>query len=261
LKRIVNKKLLLIVISLVVIFSILSSEFFKSKSLDIVYPVQKGISLINNTWSYIYHFFYEKDFTYHKIKKLEEENQKLKAEILKYKNQISEIEKTYPILDFVKKYQIQNYEIAKVIGISSDNWSDFFFIDKGRKDGIKIGDLVLKDGFLIGVVKNVGDFSSEVLTVSDENFKITVKTRKTQEISFFQGLERNKGILKYVRPEQDIRIGDIVETTVINSEAAEGVPIGIIRKISPKEGEFFREVEVETFYYPYNLDIVLVVKR
>ncbi|ACD65752.1 MAG TPA: rod shape-determining protein MreC [Sulfurihydrogenibium sp.] len=260
-KRIVNKKLLLIIISLATFFFILSSNFFKSKSLDIVYPVQKGISLINNTLSYIYHFFYEKDFTYHKLKNLEEENQKLKAEILKYKNQISEIEKIYPILDFIKKYQIQNYEIAKVIGISSDNWSDFFFIDKGRKNGIKIGDLVLKDGFLIGVVKNVGDFSSEVLTVSDENFKITVRTRKTQEISFFQGLEKNKGILKYVRPEQDIRIGDIVETTVINSEAAEGVPIGIIRKISPKEGEFFREVEVETFYYPYNLDIVLVVKR
>lgn len=260
-KRIVNKKLLLIIISLATFFFILSSGFFKSKSLDVVYPVQKGISLINNTWSYIYHFFYEKDFTYHKLKNLEEENQKLKAEILKYKNQISEIEKTYPILDFIKKYQIQNYEIAKVIGISPDNWSDFFFIDKGRKDGIKIGDLVLKDGFLIGVVKNVGDFSSEVLTVSDKNFKITVRTRKTQEISFFQGLEKNKGILKYVRPEQDIRIGDIVETTVINSEATEGVPIGIIRKIPPKEGEFFREVEVETFYYPYNLDIVLVVKR
>jgi Cell shape-determining protein len=137
LKRIVNKKLLLLPISLAIILFILSSNFLKSKSLDIVYPIQKGISLVNNTWSYIYHFLYDRNFTYHKLKNLEEENQKLKAEILKYKNQISEIEKTYPILDFVKKYQIQNYEIAKVIGISPDNWSDFFFIDKGRENGIK----------------------------------------------------------------------------------------------------------------------------
>ena len=260
-KRIIRKKILLVVISFTIIFFILTSDFFKSQSLNLVYPIQKGISLTNDAWSYIYNFFYDKDLIYKKIKKLEDENQKLKTEILKYKNQISEVEKTYPILDFIKKYQIQNYEIAKVIGISPDNWSDFFYIDKGRKNGIKIGDLVLKDGFLIGTVKNVGDFSSEVLTVSDENFRITVRTRKTQEVSFFQGLEKNKGILKYVRPEQDVRIGDIIETTVINSEAAEGIPIGIIRKISPKEGEFFREVEVETFYYPYNLDIVLVVKR
>ena len=260
-KRFINKKLLVAVLSFLIILVILTSSFFKSQSLNLVYPIQKGVSIINDTLSYIHHFFYDKNQTYKKIKKLEEENQKLKAEVLKCENQILEMNNVYPVLDFVKKYQIQNYEIAKVIGTSPENWSDFFFIDKGKKDGITIGDLVLKDGFLVGIVKNVGDFSSQVLTVSDENFKITIRTKKTREISFFQGLKKNRGILKYVRPEQDIRIGDIIETTVINSEIAEGIPIGIIRKISPKEGEFFREVEVETFYYPYNLDIVLVVKR
>ncbi len=246
---------------LILIVSFLFISKLKFIPLNILYPFQYSVNFVIGTFDSSLKLLKDKKELINKANKLELENQKLKLEIIKYQNEIENMKKIMPIISFVDKYQIKDYTIAKVIGFSPDNWNRFFYIDKGKNDNVKIGDLVISNGYLIGIVEVVGSYSSEVMSISDRNFKISVRTRKTQEICFFQGLGNRKGILKYVRPEQDIRVGDILETTAVNSEALEGIPIGIIRKIAPKEGEFFREVEIETFYYPYNLNYVLVIKR
>lgn len=251
--------LFLTILILIVSFSFISK--LKFLSLNFLYPFQSGVSFVKETFSYNIELLKDKKEIINNEKKLELENQKLKLEIVKYQNEIKNLKMMIPILSFINNYQIKDYTLAKVIGFSPDNWNESFFIDKGKSDNVKKGDLVVSNGYLIGIVEIIGNYSSEVMSISNRNFKISARTRKTQEIVFFQGLENRKGILKYVRPEQDIRVGDILETTVVNFGSTEGIPIGIIRKIAPKEGEFFREVEVETFYYPYNLNYVLVVRR
>lgn len=261
--RLFTKKSTFIVFltALILIASFLFIAKLKFIPLNILYPFQYGVNFVIETFDNSLKLLKDKKELINKANKLELENQKLKLEIIKYQNEIENVKMVMPIISFVDKYKIKNYTVAKVIGFSPDNWNQSFYIDKGKNDNIKVGDLVVSNGYLIGIVEIVGSYSSEVMSISDKNFKISVRTRKTQEICFSQGLENRKGILKYVRPEQDIRIGDILETTVVNSEATEGIPVGIIRKIAPKEGEFFREIEVETFYYPYNLNYVLVIKR
>ncbi|WP_028950352.1 rod shape-determining protein MreC [Sulfurihydrogenibium subterraneum] len=248
---------ILISITIIIIFS----SFFKKTSIDL-------IGLPNNVIVNVMEAF--KSFsTYLKDKKsMEEENKSLKkqTEFLKLENQKlsylkTENDELRNLLELKNFYGFKKTFVAKVVGFSPDNWVNSFIIDLGRNEGIKEGDIVVNRGYLIGIVKLVGDRYSQVMSVNDKNFKITVRTRKTGEICFYNGLDYKRGILKYVRPEQDIRLSDIVETTVVNSGSPEGIPVGIVRKISTKEGEFFRDVEVETFYYPYNLNYVLVVQR
>lgn len=254
-------KILIFLIFLSITVAILFSSFFKKVSIDVIgLPSSIIVSVLDNV----------KDFsTYIKDKKsLEDENKNLKKqiELLKLENQKlsylkTENDELRKLLEFKNFYGFKRVLVAKVVGFSPDNWVDGFFIDLGKNEGIKEGDIVVSKGYLIGTVNLVGDRYSQVMSVNDKNFKITVRTRKTGEICFYNGLDYKKGVLRYVRPEQDIRLSDVVETTVVNSTISEGIPVGIVRKISTKEGEFFRDVEVETFYYPYNLNYVLVVQR
>ena len=248
---------IIISITIVIIFS----SFFKTMSIDL-------IGLPNNVLVSVIEVFKSFSGLLKDKKSIEEENKSLKKqiELLRLENQKlsylkTENDELRKLLELKNFYGFKKTFVAKVIGFSPDNWVDSFIIDLGRSDGIKEGDIVINRGYLIGIVKLAGDRYSQVMSVNDKNFKITVRTRKTGEICFYNGLDYKKGILKYVRPEQDIRLSDIVETTVVNSGNPEGIPVGIVRKISTKEGEFFRDVEVETFYYPYNLNYVLVVQR
>ncbi|WP_297887609.1 rod shape-determining protein MreC [Sulfurihydrogenibium sp.] len=260
----VKRKLLKVtyfLIGISIVLFIIFSNFFKGLSVDFIGVPNKAISSIVESFNNLFVYLQDK-------KSLLEENKSLKKqiEILKLENQKNfylekENEALKKMLDFKNYYGFSHVLVGKVIGFSPDNWVDGFFIDLGKKENIKEGDLVVAGGYLIGIVKVVGQNFSEVMSVNDKNFKITVRTRKTGEICFYNGLDYKKGVLKYVRPEQDIRFSDVVETTVINSSNPEGIPIGIVRKISTKEGEFFREIEIETFYYPYSLNYVLVIPR
>lgn len=199
---------------------------------------------------------------------LQAENKALKMEVQKLKLRIDELEylklendvlRRY--LSFKTDYGIERFVVGKVIGRSPDMWVNSFRIDVGSGDGVKKGDLVVFDGYLVGLVEMVYQSFSSVLAISDKNFKITVRTKKTGESCLYQGFDEKTGYLKYVKPEQDVRIGDIVIADAVSPNVPAGIPIGVIKSVSQKEGEFFRTVEVSLLYRQNSLNYVMVVSR
>lgn len=108
---------------------------------------------------------------------------------------------------------------------------------------------------------SVGPFSSSVLLVSDKNFRIPARTRKTRELVFFQGKDLKSGVLKYVKPQQDIRIGDIIETTDVGKNYPPGIPIGKIKSINYEEGDFFKNVDIKLDINPLSVEYVVVITK
>ncbi len=181
-------------------------------------------------------------------------------ELKNYENENAELKKLLNFVQELKKSTKQNLNFVggKVIGYSGDNWINSIIIDVGSSSNIKEGDLVVADGYLVGIVSEVGQFSSSVLLVSNKNFKITCRTKKTREVCFFQGVDNNTGRLNFVKPEQDIRIGDIIETTNLDGKP-QGIPIGVVKEVSYEEGNFFKDVKIKLFLYPYSLEYVMVL--
>ena len=187
----------------------------------------------------------------------------MKIKLIELKNIENENLKLKKLLNFVDELKKStkkdlNYVGAKVIGYSGDNWINSLIIDVGSSYGIKEGDVIIADGYLVGIVSEVGKFSSSVLLVSNKNFKITCRTKKTREVCFFQGVDNKTGKLNFVKPEQDIRIGDIIETTNLDGKPA-GIPIGVVKEVSYEEGNFFKDVKIKLFLYPYSLEYVVVL--
>ncbi len=236
----------------------------KNVFLIVIYPVQKA-------GDGIYSFYKEKLSLLKEKSKLIEENKLLKQEldylrfkIIELKNREIENQQLKELLNFTKRNEdIFNqifYISGKVIGLSPDNIFDFVIVNIGKLDGASEGNFVTSDGYLAGILAQVSRYSSSVLLVTNKNFKTTVRLRNTREIAFFQGYSKSYGILKYVRPEQDIRVGDIVETAGFDGYPA-GIPIGIVDDVVYQEGDFFKTVKVKVFLNPSKLEYVLVLKR
>lgn len=206
-------------------------------------------------------YFKEKDELYRENQRLKREIQNLHIQItnLSYIKKENEILRN--LLSFKESYTIKKWTVAKVIAYSPESMVKSFTIDAGSKDGVKSGDIVINNGYVVGMIGNVYGNFSIVIPVDDRNFKVMVRTSKTGELCFYQGFEKGKGHLKFVIPDQDIRIGDTIVTDAVSDNIPAGIPIGVIRNISQKEGEFFRYVEVNLFYKPTLLDYVIVVSR
>lgn len=224
-------------------------------------PVDRLLSNMVDVPGRLYMCISGRDVLLEQNRNLSLQVQRLKMEMarLDYIKRENEILRGY--LEFKTDYGVDRFVIARVVGFSANSWLSSFRIDAGQKHGVNRGDLVVYGGFLVGVVDAVYPDSSVVLTVGDKNFRITVRTRKTGELCLYQGFDEKSGYLKYVRPEQDIRVGDVVVTDTVSGNVPAGIPVGMVKHISQREGEFFRSVEVSLFYRQSTLDYVMVVSR
>ena len=273
LSNVYTRVLFLFVIPILIVFLIFLSinaekgSFLypvKTTFLTVIYPFQKAGAKVYTAYTDFKQYLKTKNKLIEENNILKQELDFLRLKIIELKNKEIENQQLKKLLNFTKenseKLSGLEYITGKVIGISPDNLFNFVVIDIGENEGVKEGDLVITDGYLAGVINQVSKFSSSVLLTTNKNFKITVRLRNTREIAFFQGFDKNHGILKYVRPEQDIRVGDVVETAGLG-KVPSGIPIGVVEEVSYNEGDFFKSVKVKVFLQPTKLEYILVLKE
>lgn len=256
-----KKSIFFLIFLVIVIFSYLFIPKFRTLIYDAVYPFLSGLEILAEKIEDTIDLTKSKYDLLEENRKLREKLEILKAEIVSLRFLELENQRLREISNFATLFPGYEYVSAKIIGYSPDNFSRIVFINAGEKNGISKGDLVVANGNLFGMILEVGNFTSKVLLISDRNFKITARTRKTKEVVFYQGYDSNRGILKMVMPEQDIRIGDIVETANVDGSYPEGIPIGKISSIEYREGEFFKKVFVSIDIHPFSTEYVVVIKR
>ncbi|RUM61794.1 MAG: rod shape-determining protein MreC [Persephonella sp.] len=255
------RKVFLYFISFIIFILLATFILNKAKivSFSIVAPILNGISYVDEKINDFLKYIEEKGELIEENKKLKYEVEKLKAKIIHLKSVQYQNMKLKEILRFKENYPRFIIRAGKVIGYSPENWTEFIYINLGKEDGVSKGDLVISNGHLIGIIFDSVNNYSTVMLISNKNFRIPIRTRKTRELAIYQGSNLSYGYLKYVKPEQDIREGDLIETTDIDNRYPAGIPIGVVKSVSYKEGEVFKNVKVEINLNPLNLEYVIVV--
>ncbi len=236
-------------------------EKFKPFSISIISPILEAIDYSQTKIEDFFNLIKSKDDLIEEVKKLKQENEKLKLKIINLKHIEYENLKLKEALYIKDRFSSFNILVGRVVGYSPDNLSKYVLINLGSKDGVEKGNLVIANANLLGIISEVGRNGSVVLLISDPSFKIPARTSKTRELVFFQGKNSKYGVLKFVKPEQDIRVGDIVETTDVDDKYPAGIPIGKIDKVSYKEGQLFKNVLVKININPMRVEYVIVLTR
>ena len=148
----------------------------------------------------------------------------------------------------IDDYFIEDKEtVAKVLIDKQSPFLRSIIINKGSKNNIKLGMVVLDEGFLVGKIVEVNFFTSRVLLISDINSKIPVSLQPGDIQAIMSGKDKRKGVLQYVKDKNLPKINE--EILVLTSGAGglfkSGIPIG---EINVNENISINEDKIVNFH-------------
>lgn len=158
---------------------------------------------------------------------------------------------------------------AEIIGKDPGNYFNTIMINRGKRDGVEknMPVIAFQDGFqgLIGKVVSVGACCSEVLPLFDRSCYVAARMQSSR----YEGLVSGKGgddsrlIMQYVKKHarSEIRYGDLVITSGMNSIFPRGIYIGRVRTIGGKMYDTSLDIELEPVIDFSRLEYVFVLSK
>lgn len=213
-------------------------------------PQSKSIYSLGNRTSSIY-------TTFKQIKDLANENSELVKENQTLKSQLTEMEEIkFKISLLEKELGAKAINLDRkitpvaVVGRAPSSFREIISLDKGSKDGIKIGQPVLSNGFLIGKITNVYDDSSQAELITSHRFLAPVVLEKTRSLGLLKG-GINGLQVEQLPVDVKIEIGENVISSGLAGQLPPGIPIGTVKSIISKPSDIFRSVLLNS---PINLN-------
>lgn len=164
------------------------------------------------------------------------------------------------LLDFIERNHIKSNDFdlkderfkfvyANVIRRDLIVWANYLVINRGKKDGISIGDGVISKCNVVGRIKEVYDNLSLVELLSSPTFKMSACFEGEHFPIVFQGngsdiLTKYTGIAENIIPQTDKDInGARLVSSHLNNIFPGGLTVGYIADVTDiKDGIFFKAV-------------------
>ena len=208
----------------------------------------------------------EKKDLYEKYTALKEKESKTDlyyAQIKELQKEIADLKSTLDLNSTLSEYTYIN---ATVVSRNIGYWYNNLTIDKGEKNGVKLGDAVITKNGLIGKITSVSNFSSTVklLTTDEISNKISVKINSDD--NYFYGLltgyDKDLNVYKIEGINiDDIKEGDLVTTTGLTDYFPSGILIGYVSRVVKDEYDLNSIVEVTPSSDFKNISIVTILNR
>ncbi len=163
-------------------------------------------------------------------------------------NSICNIQNKELVSDYEELLKITNLEpkennliYSKVIMREIGEFYDKITINKGIKEGIKKGDLVINENGVVGIIKNSKNHYSEVSLITSKETNLSVKIRDSYGIL---SSKDNKLYVKNIKIEGEISEGDEVVTSGLTS-IPEGIKIGKVSNVTKDHLELEYILDIE----------------
>ena len=199
---------------------------------------------------------------YDKLKKKQDYVNSLEAENISLKQEIVNLKKLTGVEEVLSLYK---YENATVISRNYDTWYDSITIDKGSKNGLKIGNAVTSNGVLIGKVTKVSNFTSEVKLLSTDTLSNNISVEFIIDDKEVYGLltryDSNDKvyIVEGISDDVKIKVGTKVITSGLTDSFKKGIIIGEVDDLSTDSFDLTRILKVKPATNFDNINYVSVI--
>jgi rod shape-determining protein MreC len=152
----------------------------------------------------------------------------------------------------------QEVAIADVIAHDSSDWRKSVIVDKGSKAGVRVGMIAYWNGALVGRVSATGPYCSRVRLVTEPSSRVSVRSARSRAIGVLEGTGRGGCRMKYVGPDDDVRVGDRIVTAGTDGVFPPHLPVGECARSDRASGEIQRNVLVNPLISPRQLESVVI---
>jgi len=148
---------------------------------------------------------------------------------------------------------------AAVISRKTGSWWRQIILNKGSKDGVKVGSTVIGPGGLLGIVNNTSIFTSSVTLLTSPESKVGVWIDRIQINGLMVGLGDNYPSLILYSQNADIKVGDFVSSSPASTLLPPNIPIGIVQSVNEKF-KAKKTAKISLLAKPQVIDWVQIVK-
>lgn len=169
---------------------------------------------------------------------LEQEERLENAYILELQQRVVELENQNQTLRENVGYAESQGKVtmAAVIGRSADNWWQQITVNRGRVDGVTVGDIATGPGGLVGRVVSASDHVSRILLVTDSTSQMGVKVSRSRSLGLVRGKAGGRAEMEFFDTLPDVKPGDVIVTSSYSRLFPAGVPVGRIESVDLNEG-------------------------
>ena len=148
---------------------------------------------------------------------------------------------------------------AAVISRKTGSWWRQIILNKGSKDGVEIGNVVIGPGGLLGRVNNTSLFTSSVTLITSPESKLGVWVDRIQINGLLVGLGDDYPSLIIYSKNADIKVGDFVSSSPSSTLLPPNIPIGIVQSIN-KTMKSKKTAKILLLAKPQVIDWVQILK-
>lgn len=192
------------------------------------------------------------------LSSLREQNEQLRAMLAQAEEYRQEALRLEELLQLTDNYKVDGVG-ARIIGKSTQAWSQTLVIDKGAADGLKTGLTVMGTTGVIGQIVGVSEHSATVRLVTDPQSGVAVLLQSSRA----QGIVRGslEGLLYFEHGDSDaiVEVGDVVLTSGLGGSYTPGLILGTVVKVESVQGDSSRTAVVSPNGSISSLEEVVVV--
>ena len=148
---------------------------------------------------------------------------------------------------------------AAVISRKTGSWWRQLILNKGSKDGVEIGSIVIGPGGLLGRVKNTSLFTSSVTLITSPESKLGVWVDRIQINGLLVGLGDELPSLILYSKSADLKVGDFISSSPASTLLPPNIPIGVVQSIDePLKSQ--KTAKILLLAKPHLIDWVEILK-
>ena len=149
--------------------------------------------------------------------------------------------------------------LAAVISRKTGSWWRQIILNKGSKDGVEIGSIVMGPGGLLGRVKSTSFFTSSVILLTSPESKVGVWMDRIQINGLLIGSGDDYPNLVLYSKDADLKVGDFVSSSPASTLLPPNIPIGIVHSIE-KPFQTKKTAKISLLAKPHLIDWVQIFK-
>lgn len=177
---------------------------------------------------------------------LHEINENLATENVALRNSIERLVKSenspfFSVSDSVYRQQYL-YTSAEIINNSINRQKNFFTINKGELQGVKVDMAVTAGNGVAGVVVGCSENYSIAMSLLNLDFKLSARIKSNGYFGSlsWDGRDYSYAILSEIPQHVSVNMGDTIETTGYSAIFPEGVVVGTVSDFEKKGGDFYK---------------------
>ena len=149
------------------------------------------------------------------------------------------------LLHSTRRLENKEFMVAELIRANKATARHHFLINKGRRDGVIVGQPILDADGILGQIVSATPYTSTGILITDANYSLQVKLKRLglRMLAVGTGVP-NKMVLRYVPNDTEVMVDDVVVSSGLDELYPPDFAIGRVTSVNRVSGDGFAEIVV-----------------